>query len=218
MLHERETTTTTTPVLRRRRELVILQTCEYTRRSVSRVHRRELRTQVLYDSFEVGRHDDYSQPWCVPTSRRVSYCALTQFKDTGSSDLWVMSEACRTEVCQSSTAAPYKSSTQVSSGADVDLRYGDSTTGSHARGPVVMDQVTVAGLSMGSQIFAAVNDTNNVAISNGGSGIFGLGFPSQRCAVCGLCLESNSPGGKFHRSGCCEREGRLRAYASWSPY
>lgn len=92
-----------------------------------------------------------------------------------------MSEACKTEICQSSTAIPYKSSTQVSTGANVNLQYGDSTTGSHAKGPVVMDQVTVAGLSMGSQIFAAVSDTNNVAVSNGGSGIFGLGFPSQRC-------------------------------------
>ena len=62
----------------------------------------------------------------------------------------------------------------------MDLKYGDSTTGTHASGPVVMDTVAVAGLAMTNQLFAAVDDTDNSAVQNGGAGIFGLGFPAQR--------------------------------------
>ena len=64
----------------------------------------------------------------------------------------------------------------------MNLKYGDSNTGTHAGGPVVLDTVGVAGLSMENQPFAAVNSTDNSAVQNGGAGIFGLGFPAQRCA------------------------------------
>ena len=60
------------------------------------------------------------------------------------------------------------------------LNFGDSSTGTHAGGPVVLDTVGVAGLSMDNQPFAAANATNNSAVQNGGAGIFGLGFPAQR--------------------------------------
>ncbi|TBU29956.1 acid protease [Dichomitus squalens] len=99
--------------------------------------------------------------------------------DTGSSDLWVMSSACKTTQCQRSTAQPYDQKTFKSLGNTVQLQYGDSTSGTHASGPVGTDTVTLAALTMQNQPLAAIDDTDNSAVSNGGAGILGLGFPAQ---------------------------------------
>ena len=99
-----------------------------------------------------------------------------------------MSTDCKTKQCQRSTAAPYDSKTFKPSGASVNLQYGDSTSGTHASGPVGYDSVTLAALSLSEQTIAAINDTDNSAVANGGAGILGLGFPSQRC-VYACCVE-----------------------------
>ncbi|KAH8090996.1 acid protease [Cristinia sonorae] len=99
--------------------------------------------------------------------------------DSGSSDMWVMSDKCTTDACTETTSTPYDSQGGKDAETTVDLRYGDSKTGTHASGPVMLDTVSVAGLSMDDQPFAAINDTDNGAVNNGASGIFGLGFPSQ---------------------------------------
>ncbi|KAI0634489.1 acid protease [Trametes polyzona] len=103
--------------------------------------------------------------------------------DTGSSDLWVISSACGNPECAGNSGQRLDDSDTgsfKSSGVMVNMLYGDSSTGSHARGRVGRDTVTLAGLTMENQTLAAVDDTNNYAISNGASGVFGLGFPAQR--------------------------------------
>ncbi|KAJ3558958.1 hypothetical protein NM688_g626 [Phlebia brevispora] len=114
--------------------------------------------------------------------------------DTGSSDLWVMTDACHTRACLHSSAQPYPATSGQPTGASVLLQYGDSTSGTNASGPVVLDTVTVAGLTMQSQAFAAVNETNNSAVQNGGAGIFGLGFPTQSFVQASVVdFEFNTP-------------------------
>jgi len=98
--------------------------------------------------------------------------------DTGSSDLWVISDECKTTVCRSITTPTYLSAGIKLAGGSVNLSYGDSLTGTHANGPVAQDIVAIAGLSMPRQPFAAISDTNNSGLTYGASGIFGLGFPS----------------------------------------
>lgn len=98
--------------------------------------------------------------------------------DTGSSDLWVVSNACATTVCKNTNMPPYPSANIKPAGGTVNLLYGDSSTGTHASGPVAQDTTTVAGLAMPQQPFAAISDTNNTSVMQGANGIFGLGFPS----------------------------------------
>ena len=98
--------------------------------------------------------------------------------DTGSSDLWVVSDAC-TGNC-SASAPLYPQATFQSTGLDVRLLYGDSSTGTHAYGPIGKDTVGLAGLTLPDQYFAAINNTNTSVLETGSAGIFGLGFPINR--------------------------------------
>ncbi|KIM43824.1 hypothetical protein M413DRAFT_443706 [Hebeloma cylindrosporum] len=94
--------------------------------------------------------------------------------DTGSSDLWVMSDACR----QGCSGVPvYPQSTFRSSGVDVQMLYGDSSTGTYAAGMIGEDAVDLAGMTQQNHYFAAINSTNTSVIEIGAAGIFGLGFP-----------------------------------------
>jgi hypothetical protein len=110
--------------------------------------------------------------------------ALHYILDTGSSDLWVASDACHTTVCQKTNMPPYPSANINPAGGVVSLLYGDSSTGTYARGPAAQDVGAIAGLAMAQQAFAAISDTNSTAVMKGSNGIFGLGFPSARYVLC----------------------------------
>ena len=98
--------------------------------------------------------------------------------DTGSSDLWVISDSC-TGNCSSSVPL-YPHSTFKNTNLDVQLHYGDSFTGTHAYGLIGQDSVGLGDIELQGQYFAAINNTNTTVLSTGSAGIFGLGFPINR--------------------------------------
>ncbi|KAJ7121273.1 aspartic peptidase domain-containing protein [Mycena crocata] len=100
--------------------------------------------------------------------------------DTGSSDLWVISSDCVANAClkaKGTTKIP-AAGLQLT-GANVTMRYGDSSTGTFASGPIAMDTVAIAGVAIRNQMFAAIDDTTNSVVQFGAAGIFGLGFPTE---------------------------------------
>ncbi|KAF4621635.1 hypothetical protein D9613_012568 [Agrocybe pediades] len=95
--------------------------------------------------------------------------------DTGSSDLWIMSDTCLLGCAGGPRLYPQASFNY--SGVDVALLYGDSTTGTFAKGTIGDDLVDLAGISLQHQYFGAINATNTSLGETGSAGIFGLGFP-----------------------------------------
>lgn len=102
-------------------------------------------------------------------------------KDTGSSDLWALSDACLSGCIHGSNdLRVYPQSTFKSSGLDVEMQYGDSQTGTFARGMIGNDSVNLLGMTLQDQYFAAINITNTSVLDMGAAGILGLGFPVNR--------------------------------------
>ncbi|OBZ78046.1 Cathepsin E [Grifola frondosa] len=95
--------------------------------------------------------------------------------DTGSADLWIVSNACPQD-CAAAGVPLYPQNALRPTGQDVRLMYGDSRTGTHASGPIGMDTVGIAGLAAADQCFAAIVDTNTTVLDTGSAGILGLGF------------------------------------------
>ncbi|KAJ3527086.1 hypothetical protein NMY22_g9912 [Coprinellus aureogranulatus] len=104
----------------------------------------------------------------------VAYSVLITI-DTGSSDLWVMSDACTTGCGRN--VPLYPQATFESENLEARLFYGDSTSGTSAFGMIGRDRVDLAGITLTEQYFAAINRTNTSIARTGSAGIFGLGFP-----------------------------------------
>ncbi|KAF9031800.1 acid protease [Hymenopellis radicata] len=140
-----------------------------TKRGTGRVRRGDV-------NGEVGLGDNSDLLYTVPIGLGDDSTAV--HLDTGSSDLWVITDTCRGGTCAAATAARYASSTLNLTGSTVTMSYGDSTTGTSASGPIAFETATLAGISILDQTFAAVTTTTNPTVKYGAAGIFGLGFPS----------------------------------------
>ncbi|EAU86301.1 hypothetical protein CC1G_08025 [Coprinopsis cinerea okayama7 len=127
-------------------------------------------------SGSIGLGNNADLLYTVPM--RIGNTVAPLHIDTGSSDLWIASDRCTTNACANSPIPRYPRSSMRSTQTDVQMFYGDSTTGTFAFGEVALDTATIAGVAMVDQPFGVVNDTDNPVVMFGTSGIFGLGFPS----------------------------------------
>ncbi|KAJ4479071.1 acid protease [Lentinula aciculospora] len=94
--------------------------------------------------------------------------------DTGSSDLWIPSSDCTASSCSSKNK--YNSSSSSSSEAQsgsFGIQYGDGST---ASGSIYADTVTIAGISVTGQHFAAVTNMSNSVAQTPFDGILGMGY------------------------------------------
>ncbi|KAK0186292.1 aspartic peptidase domain-containing protein [Armillaria mellea] len=67
--------------------------------------------------------------------------------DTGSSDLWAISDACDSESCTTDVSL-YPQTSFTSTGLEAQLFYGDSQSGTYALGTIGQDTVSLAGLHL----------------------------------------------------------------------
>ncbi|KIJ22830.1 hypothetical protein M422DRAFT_98668, partial [Sphaerobolus stellatus SS14] len=95
--------------------------------------------------------------------------------DTGSADLWIPSDKCTDDACESKNKySASKSSTSVAMEGSLDITYGD---GSGVNGPIWADTVDVGGLKAHNQSFAAVGELSDMFTSISLDGIVGMGYP-----------------------------------------
>lgn len=97
--------------------------------------------------------------------------------------MWAVSDACREGTCRDSRVTRYPTTGGKSTGIDVVMSYGDSSTGSSATGTIGLDTAAIAGVTMRDQAFSVVNDTDNPVVQYDAAGIFGLGFPAGRSFI-----------------------------------
>ncbi|KAJ3806810.1 acid protease [Lentinula aff. lateritia] len=94
--------------------------------------------------------------------------------DTGSSDLWVPSINCTASTCSSKHKYdPSASSSSEAQDGSFNIQYGDGSTVS---GSIYTDGVTIAGISVTGQHFAAVTNLSNSVAQTSFDGILGMGY------------------------------------------
>ncbi|GBE80463.1 Aspartic protease [Sparassis crispa] len=95
--------------------------------------------------------------------------------DTGSSDLWVPSPQCTSNVCQGKHKYNAgSSSTSTERPGTFSIQYGDQSTVS---GPIYTDTVDVAGVTVKSQYFSAVTELSSEFQDDPVDGLLGLAYP-----------------------------------------
>ncbi|KAF9042966.1 aspartic peptidase domain-containing protein [Panaeolus papilionaceus] len=158
----------------------------YTRRTEGGIHLPIVRTQKRLSeaemkrrglAAEIGLGDSVDVAYTVLAT--IGGISVPLILDSGSSDTWVMSDACLQD-CMVSGDNPvplYPQANYRPSGLDVEMLYGDSQTGTSAKGTIGQDTFEMAGLALQDQYFAAINVTNTNLMELGASGILGLGFP-----------------------------------------
>ncbi|CAK5266726.1 unnamed protein product [Mycena citricolor] len=95
--------------------------------------------------------------------------------DTGSSDLWVPSSACRSGCTGKTKYTASRSSTSTSQSGSFSIQYGDGSTVS---GPIYTDTVSVAGVTVTQQYLAGVTTLSSQFSSSPEDGLLGLAFPA----------------------------------------
>ncbi|KAF9895920.1 hypothetical protein BX616_008534, partial [Lobosporangium transversale] len=94
--------------------------------------------------------------------------------DTGSSDMWVPTQACKSISCltllrYNSTA----SSTYHAEGKAFDIKYGDD---SHVSGVTGLDHMHISGATIANQSFGMASVDDSTIAKKGIEGVVGLGF------------------------------------------
>ncbi|KAK7457847.1 hypothetical protein VKT23_010192 [Stygiomarasmius scandens] len=93
--------------------------------------------------------------------------------DTGSSDLWIAGDQCRT--CDSTpTFSSSQSSSAKSLNKDFSITYGSGA----AAGTLFTDKVSMAGFQVDNQVFAVCDQVSNNLLNDPVSGLMGLAFQS----------------------------------------
>ncbi|KAL0567897.1 hypothetical protein V5O48_014093, partial [Marasmius crinis-equi] len=142
----------------------------------SNIRRRKWKRQDVSGSTGLGNNNDLLYTVPIKLGSQVTAVHL----DTGSSDLWAITDGCTTGSC--TQLSPLTSSLPSASlnltKTQVTMHYGDSFTGTTAAGTVAFDTATIAGIAITNQAFGAISSTTNTVVQFGAAGIFGLGFPS----------------------------------------
>lgn len=158
-------------------------------RSLNRKKRLNAKRGIVSGSIGLGDNSDLLYTVPIELDGETTVVHL----DTGSSDLWVITDKCQKGACTNTAATQISSAGLNASGADVTMYYGDSSTSTFASGPIAYSSATLAGISIDNQAFVGVNATTNPIVQYGAAGIFGLGFPSGSVAQQSLSLFQHGP-------------------------
>ncbi|KAH8118020.1 acid protease [Phellopilus nigrolimitatus] len=151
--------------------------------------RRDAGTNSRAAVTQLTLSSDGSSYYTVLTAGNISFRLSI---DTGSSDLWLVSSACSSNVCKSTPSFPlsyHSPSFGVINNNETafSLSFAD---GSSSSGFIATETVSLDNFSVPGQVIGLVN-TTNVPLENEISGILGMGFP--RLSVLSSLLANSTP-------------------------